>query len=100
MFILRQTSVKMAVLLHKQAKVPFILFIAVIGGTKSFTMFNFSGLCEISLGIKKNSDISRHFFSFTECRCLFQEAAGVFQRNRRNSKQEPISIGHRRANLY
>ena len=29
MFILRQTSVKMAVLLHKQAKVPFILIIAV-----------------------------------------------------------------------
>ena len=30
MFILRQTSVKMAVLLHKQAKVPFILIIAVL----------------------------------------------------------------------
>ena len=29
MFILRQTSVKMAVLLHKQAKVPFIMIIAV-----------------------------------------------------------------------
>ena len=29
MFILCQTSVKMAVLLHKQAKVPFILIIAV-----------------------------------------------------------------------
>ena len=29
MFILRQTSVKMAVLLHKQAKVPFIVMIAV-----------------------------------------------------------------------
>ena len=29
MFILRQTYVKMAVLLHKQAKVPFILIIAV-----------------------------------------------------------------------
>ena len=29
MFILRQNSVKMAVLLHKQAKVPFILIIAV-----------------------------------------------------------------------
>ena len=29
MFILRQTSVKMAVLLHKQAKVPFIIIIAV-----------------------------------------------------------------------
>ena len=27
--ILRQTSVKMAVLLHKQAKVPFIMIIAV-----------------------------------------------------------------------
>ena len=29
MFVLRQTSVKMAVLLHKQAKVPFIMIIAV-----------------------------------------------------------------------
>ena len=29
MFILHQTSVKMAVLLHKQAKVPFIMIIAV-----------------------------------------------------------------------
>ena len=29
MFILRQSSVKMAVLLHKQAKVPFNLIIAV-----------------------------------------------------------------------
>ena len=29
MFILRQTSVKMAVLLHKQAKVPFVLILAV-----------------------------------------------------------------------
>ena len=29
MFILRQTSVKMAVLLHKQAKVPFIMIVAV-----------------------------------------------------------------------
>ena len=29
MFMLRQTSVKMAVLLHKQARVPFIMIIAV-----------------------------------------------------------------------
>ena len=29
MFMLRQTSVKMAVLLHKQAKVPFVLSLAV-----------------------------------------------------------------------
>ena len=29
MFTLRQASVKMAVLLHKQAKVPFIMIIAV-----------------------------------------------------------------------
>ena len=29
MFILRQPSLKMAALLHKQAKVPFILIIAV-----------------------------------------------------------------------
>ena len=31
MFILRQTSVKMAVLLHKQAKVPFVVDLAVYG---------------------------------------------------------------------
>ena len=29
MFTLRQASVKMAVLLHKQAKVPFVLILAV-----------------------------------------------------------------------
>ena len=42
MFILRQTSVKMAVLLHKQAKVPFFLDLAVL-----------SGLVKTSLGFGK-----------------------------------------------
>ena len=37
MFILRQTSVKMAVLLHKQAKAPFILIIAVYQLSDIFT---------------------------------------------------------------
>ena len=39
MFILRQTSVKMAVLLHKQAKVLFILIIAVCSLERLLSLF-------------------------------------------------------------
>ena len=39
MFILRQTSVKMAVLLYKQAMVPFIMIIAVCLINNTYTFF-------------------------------------------------------------
>ena len=49
MFMLRQTSVKMVVLLHKQAKVPFIQIIAV--WTDRLTDFSqqilFENICDI-----------------------------------------------------
>ena len=45
MFILRQTSVKMAVLLHKQARVPFIMIIAVYDAP--LTILTFSKFSEI-----------------------------------------------------
>ena len=48
MFILRQASGKMAVLLHKQAKVPFILIIAVVQVTFSGKGAKMTSLVHIS----------------------------------------------------
>ena len=60
MFMLRQTSVKMAVLLHKQAKVPFILIIAVC--TVKPRNLLILGLSKIVLQIAKSADC--------ECYCM------------------------------